>query len=171
MILDTLMLINDGSPGMVTPQFTVNTALPEVVTTFPAAPNTWYGVFADANGYQRFAPKDNLNIKSVAIVLPYCFGLSGPAWFTISWRENLTDYQVPEWGSTGREWIYTNQVEIPIDLYLPWNPNGPGVNNADICMSAGVFPISMIGVPALFNTAVLPVQVWLKIEHTLPLLP
>lgn len=171
MILDTMMLINDGSLGMSLPMFTVNTAVPEVVATFPGAPNTHYGVFAASANVQKFAAKDSLTIKSVALVLPYCFSTSGPANFGMSWREGGTDYTVPQWGSNGRQWIYTNQVEIDLDLFVPWNPLGAGVTPADLVIGRLDVPISMVGVPASFNGASLPIQIWIKVLHNLTLVP
>jgi len=171
MILDTIQLINDGSPGMIAATFVVDTTAPEVVATFAAAPNTWFGVFAESNGYQQFTPKDNLNILSVSVVLPHKIKLSSPAWIGLSWRETLTDYQVAEWGTNGRQWIVDNQIEIPLNLFVQWSPLSPGLAGADLCVNSAVFPISMIGVPAILHGATLPIKVCAKVEHTLPLLP
>jgi len=172
-LIDTLILTDPAPGGAATPPtFTVNTAVTEVVATFVAAPLTYYGIFTNAAGLSEFIPNDNLEVLSMTLVLPYCFGIStAPAEFSMVWRDTAGgSYAVEEWGTVGFQYFHGTNVEIEMNEYLPWNPLLiAGATNSQLAVSSMVVPISMIGVPAVLDTTVQDIQIVLKVKHNFPL--
>ena len=171
-VIDTLKLIDPAPGGVATPPtFVVNTAVTEVVANFVPAPNTFYGIFGTAAGQTKFQPNDNLSVISMALVLPFCFGLGSEVpQFALAWRDTGGgSYSVPEWGTNSYQLFSVCNAEIPIGQYLPWNPLIVGVTNSQLAVTALRVTISMLGVPSALNGTTQDIQIVFKVLHNLDL--
>lgn len=169
-VVDILTLSNDGNPAVyAVPSFTVNTAVTEVTANFNAVPNFFWGVFSTPSGLNTFVPRDNVRVLSMALVLPFCFGLGStvPRWGLV-WKDALTTtgYIVPEWSTDGQQWVPLANTEIETDAYLPHNPLlGPPYSGAQLAVGVMNLTISMLGVPAALNGTTQEIQIALKVLH------
>jgi hypothetical protein len=168
--IDTLKLMDPAPGGSATPPtFVVNTAVTEVIASFPAAPLTYWGIFGTANNQTEFEPNDNLTVLSMALVLPFCFGLGSeiPYWAMV-WRDTGGgSYAVSDWGQNGYQQHYATNQEIGMNQYLPWNPLIVGTTNSQLAIGVARFSISMLGVPAALNGTTQDIQIILKVLHNL----
>jgi hypothetical protein len=135
------------------------------------------GILRSANGLPNLiSPKDNIQVLSIGISLPYHYVLSSRiAHVSFHWEDGV--------GSGAFNIGTGNFIEIPfanyelsIGAYVPWPT--PRLNGYQIVMiistdtvnAAYRMRISQIGGPAALNAAVLPVTSFIKIAHNLPLI-
>lgn len=135
------------------------------------------GILRSANGIPHLiAPKDNINVLSIGISLPYHYVLSTRiVYVSLHWEDGV--------GSGAFNLGTGNFIEIPfanyelsIGAYVPWPT--PRINGYQIVMIIGTdtvnaayrMRVSQIGGPAALNQAVLPVTSFVKIAHNISLI-
>lgn len=163
--------------------FTVDTSAVKV--TAVAEPAGIPCRLIDPAGKYKAQPKDNILFLSSAISLPYCFSQADDrlsVTFSYYKFSNATYYPVEEIGKFGRLWHFSENVEIDLNAFWPWNntnlaaetytefraqlaahPNQAGAGN--------VLPeISMLNCPAALHESIQPIFSFVKIRHSLELL-
>jgi len=141
-------------------------------------------IFRTAGNYGKFRDKDNVLIKSIAIVLPYCFTQSGDR---LSVQMFYQDILTPaglimtEFGTDGKTWVFSENVEIELDVFWKWKNTELGLNTNTYFFGvpfqhvppSGIgisYPrISMLNCPAGLNGTIQPVFCFLKCIHSLEL--
>jgi hypothetical protein len=152
------------------PNFTVNNAVNDV-QIFP-------GVFSDFKGGDQslaqtkfFQRNDNVVIKGIGLRAPYCYGLGQgqdvPAVYLL-WRNE--DFTSPQ--DIGIFKIPVLGIETSLNFFTPFHG---GVATLQRCRIHGIVTsagtaISMINTPAAIpNATVLYLDIWVKIQHNLPM--
>lgn len=166
-IIDILVLDNP-------PSFTVNLAAQEVLVNvnFPVVPDGAVSDFENAPSLTQFQPRDNFNILTMGIRLPHCFTIgTGIPLIGLQWNQGpgQKSPMVPITGGVASAiWVPEPDIEIPLDIFIPYDPIDPTAQTTVNLMSIDL-NVSMIGVPAALDTIVFEVQVFLKILHNIPL--
>lgn len=150
-------------------EFTVDNTVNEVLVNFIAPPDD---VFLNTGMTGYFLPNDNIRVRGIWVVLPYCFCISnGGINLSITIRNTAAAaFVLPQFGSYGYNYIPVENVETPVDVYV--NANDVTDNGAELFRLEGsVLPnevyISMVNVPDALNEEVLPVYAYARIEHNL----
>jgi hypothetical protein len=154
--------------------FTVNTAAVSVPVV--SAINLFYVKLGGLLKYNYIAAKDNCNIETVSMSLPACFSTMNlpadePMAANISWKSTLgVNFPLLELNSgDGFFGIHCENQEIPFNIYAAY----PKFSSVVGCALEGYISkanISMVNVPAVLNTLVFPVYLFLKLKHTIPMI-
>lgn len=155
--------------------FTVNVAVPDVAV----APLLVLDVFANAFGASFFENGDNFKIRNIWFNTPHGFR-QGSGNFNIGLElqpgggANPTYALLPFLNSgVTALWVpdFTQALEFGDAAEVQQTTSAfPGLGRARI-VSKGMagLKISMANVPAILNTLVFPVNFFIEVEHTLPL--
>jgi hypothetical protein len=154
--------------------FTVNTAANEVAIDTTTALNAWDYTFVNGQGNQFFQIADQPKIISIGMGLPYYFDSGDQnlmlrfGYVTIGGSSGVLSQIAP---TTGDFVFPLMNEEIEIDAFIPWPEPISAVTHRNIALQ-GIMTsgkISMIGVPASLNLAVLYPMPFIKVLHTLPM--
>lgn len=166
-ILDTLF-VDDANFD-----FVVNTAVNEVNLNLPQVPPATYGNFQNGSTFDRLDVQDPFNCLCVGIRLPFCFTIgTGVPYFATVWLDSVTAGVtiISQLSPPGRLAVYEPDVEICIDVNIPW-PAGPlAVNPFHLAIGEADLNISMVGVPAALNGLTFRAFPFMRIHHNLNML-
>ena len=124
----------------------------------------------------EFAPKDNITILSIGVVLPYNFVLSTTEIFLqLYWADGVNMGYLNIGSSQGYINIPYANYEFALSTYIPWPtpavlPYWIIANISDTTAPVNnQTRISMLGVPAALVGATLPIIPFIKVAHNIPL--
>ena len=169
-IIHTLMQYGDESAT-----FTVNTAVSYVNVT----PDTGHGILSLTDTINKFAFKDNLNILSIGLMLPFGFELYEYENSALSkYRPAYIQSQILRVGDYA-PFVLIDRINLPFENYelnLGWFVS-PSVTIGDRFYLSAFLPaagneilrISMLNVPAALNEGVFHCPIFAKVQHTLPM--
>lgn len=173
-IIDTLVQYGDEAA-----KFTVNTAVSYVNVVNPVPPGS-NGVLSIGGVFNTFQWKDKINLLSFAVLLPLGFeffpndrtieGDPWPNYVDFFWRR-VADGGITTWVPSRYNLISEN-YEMSLGAYL----EPPDIVISDFNLVA-LLPqslnittrISMINVPSSLNEFVFACPIFVKVEHTLPM--
>lgn len=123
-----------------------------------------------------FAPKDNITLLSIGVVLPYNFVLSTTQIFIqLFWTDGVNLGFLNIGSSQGYINIPFANYEFSLGVYIPW-PTPAIIPYWLICQistvgdpAAAQTRVSMLGSPAALLGATLPIIPFVKVAHSLPL--
>lgn len=151
---------------------TVNTGgVLEVAVSAPGAFPS--GLFKNGGGDSKLQNIDNFRVLSAGLLLPYQLGLSSVVPVVRLLTRDSLGFQAAfnVGSSSGDLYLPLENFELALDIFQPLQA-APGVTYTQLVAAINpALKISMVGVPVALNAQVLPVVVFIKIEHNLPLLP
>lgn len=154
--------------------FTVNTAVDNV----PVTTETADGILSLAGNFTKFAWKENFNVLSIGVLLPFGFEFyeyknSG----SNKYRPPYVDMELLKGSDKTPFGIIPSRVNIPFENYemnlgsfiIPPDAIGESYHFAAHLPTTAneILLISMVNVPAAFNAKVFHCPIFAKIEHTL----
>jgi hypothetical protein len=127
------------------------------------------GLLKDASGNTWLHPKDNFNILSAGITMPYSFGLSksNPVRCQLFWRDSVNATGFFNIGSQGYLWLPFENYEMSLGLFVQWPGAAVGGIRLYFVLESAIANkltrVSMVGAPANFNGQTLPIAAWVKV--------
>jgi hypothetical protein len=163
--------------------FTVNTAVASVgLAAGPALPR-----LRSANNpalgdrYPNFTAQDNIRLLSCGLWLPYSFALSVvPVRVLLYWVDPLGLTMLPVLGPDATNtalWVPDAGYELALDRYSAYPAAiGPTAGLVAFLMDPGAaaadqLGISQLNTPAILNATVQRVVFWVKVMHSLSMVP
>lgn len=150
--------------------FTVNTAVSSVVADSVSIPLGVYTPGFDGAGDQLFnqfmGTKDNFNIESIGLFLPYQFGLVDGADVFVFWKDAITPDFGNVFNTSGFFHVPGPNSMFGCDVNLPFPPildPFRGILVAD----AKNIKVSMLNVPASLNGVDMAARLVLGVRHNL----
>lgn len=122
--------------------------------------------FANADGDTLFAGGDNIKIKAMRLMLPYQFGqgdFTQINTLTILFNDLTT---IPEFGDASAIAMPTVCDLLHLDLFIQAKAVNYGLVLGGITQN-----ISMLNVPTSLVGQTLEMDIWMQVEHTLPMVP
>jgi len=127
------------------------------------------GIFGGVAGY-KLQNKDNFNILSCGVIMPYHFGGSvEPFTVYFSWADGVGTGNFSNVGDAGALVLPGPSFELACGIYVPW-PSGVATG-AKVALYMTILSgrVSMIGADPGLAAVTLPVTAWVKISHNLGL--
>lgn len=153
--------------------FASDNAVAKKGLTLPAAAIDYLDTGDSLTTNERFfAPQDSFTIVSMGVRIPYCYNLADDhILFRLLWTNAAATFvqDVNEISNTGRLFIPLPDEEVPLDIYARF-PNRVPNEKLQLTYELSM-QISQINAPAILQTVVIPVFPFVKIRHTLPLVP
>lgn len=127
--------------------------------------------FFEPTGLSFLQQNDNVILRSMWIVLPYCFCTSQPQFvLQVGGRDNaLLQFDLRSFATDDRQFVPVENCETALDVFIPFSesPNGLPWEFFGLVDTGR---ISMQNVPAALDTEELTIYAYLKIAHNLPLI-
>lgn len=160
---------NLTNPGAITNygSFVSDNTVNDVACDVVGAPFAW--TFSTVSGRYKFVERDNVEILSIWVCLPYHYQLSDTSLNAIFYRGDLaTIAPIAQLAPPdGRVAVPVINSEISIGAYVPWQ----GVAGSYMSLGASFIQplISMIGAPASLNGSRFYPRPFIKVLHNIAL--
>lgn len=145
--------------------FTVDLSVDEVPVVGAA------GILQTVNGNSVLQEADNCKLTAMWVVLPYCFGTGTiPQRIYIQGQETGggPTFAIPEVGSDNAYHVPVENVETPIQVFIPWGVS-PNTTTWEFQVMVSGGRISMFNVPAGLDQEEIDVYAFLRLEHNFQL--
>jgi hypothetical protein len=128
------------------------------------------GLLKNANSRTWLHPKDNFNLLSLGITMPFSFSLAGNnlTRCKLFWQDSTLAFgQFNVGDAAGGFWLPMENFELAIGTYVPWPATAIGSIQMYLRLETLIIGletrVSMVGVPAVFDTLTLPIAAWVKL--------
>jgi hypothetical protein len=128
------------------------------------------GLLKDSSGNTWLHPKDNFNILSLGVSMPYHFAMSNnmPVRIQLYWQDSTNVYGTFNIGSAGYFWLPFEGYEVSIGTYVPWPVAANGSIRLFLVLDTTVpnfeTRVSMIGAPSTLDGLTLAIAAWCKVS-------